>query len=170
MRAVETVRALSSYVPDATLPLLVAPGGDGIEQIAEATETCRMLVVRRFMFRIAEQVATSHDAVGLVTGESIGQKSSQTSANLRVTSAVTDLPVHRPLASMDKTEITARASEIGTLTDSTIETGCHRLAPPNPATRPPLSTVRNAEPDGIDELVTRATAVLEQIDPNDETQ
>jgi thiamine biosynthesis protein ThiI len=168
MRAVETVRALSSYVPDATLPLLVAPGGAGIERIAETTDTCRMLVARRFMFRIAEQVAANQDAVGLVTGESIGQKSSQTSANLRVTSAVTDLPIHRPLATMDKTEITARASEIGTLDDSTIETGCHRLAPPNPATRPPLSTVRETEPENIDELVTQATAGLEQIEPDDE--
>lgn len=164
MRAVETVRALSSYVPDGDLPLLVAPGGDGIEQFAEAVDTCRMLVARRFMFRIAEQIATDRGAVGLVTGESIGQKSSQTSANLRVTSDVTDLPIHRPLATMDKTEITGRATQIGTFVDSTIETGCHRLAPPNPATKPPLSTVRDAEPENIDELAAEAAAGVEQID------
>jgi thiamine biosynthesis protein ThiI len=168
MRAVETVRALSSYVPDGDLPLLIAAGGDGIEQIAETTDTCRMLVARRFMFRIAEQVAAERDAVGLVTGESIGQKSSQTGANLRVTSEVTDLPIHRPLATLDKTEITARATDIGTFTDSTIETGCHRLAPPNPATKPPLSTVRDAEPASVDELAAQAAASVEQVDPRDD--
>jgi thiamine biosynthesis protein ThiI len=168
MRAVETVRALSSSVPDGDLPLLVAPGGDAVERIADTTETCRMLVARRFMFRVAEQVATDRGAVGLVTGESIGQKSSQTSANLRVTSEVTDLPIHRPLATMDKTEITERATDIGTFTDSTIQTGCHRLAPPNPATKPPLSTVRDAEPDDIDALAADAAAGVELVDAGED--
>jgi len=164
MRTIETVRALSSYVPDGDLPLLVAPGGNAVERIAETTETCRMLVARRFMFRVAARVAADRGAVGLVTGESIGQKSSQTSANLRVTSEVTDLPIHRPLATMDKTDITDRATEIGTFADSTIQTGCHRLAPPNPATKPPLSTVRDAEPDGIDDLAADAATCVELID------
>jgi len=164
MRAIETVRALSSYVPDGDLPLLVAPGGDAVERIAGTTETCRMLVTRRFMFRVATEVAAERGAVGLVTGESIGQKSSQTSANLRVTSEVTDLPIHRPPATMDKTEITDRATEIGTFADSTIQTGCHRLAPPNPATKPPLSTVRDAEPDDIADLAADAATGVELID------
>jgi thiamine biosynthesis protein ThiI len=127
-----------------------------------------MLVARRFMFRVAQRVATERGAVGLVTGESIGQKSSQTSANLRVTSAVTDLPIHRPLATMDKTEITERATDIGTFTDSTIQTGCHRLAPPNPATKPPLSTVRDAEPDDIDALAADAAAGVELVDAGED--
>jgi len=164
-RAVETVGGLSVYVPDGDLPLRIAPGGEGIERIAEAADTCRMLVVRRFMLRVAEQVAESVGAVGIVTGEAIGQKSSQTTPNLRATGAVTDLPVHRPLLTMDKTTITQRAREIGTFDDSTIDTGCHRLAPENPATAPPLSTVRAAEPDDVRRLAERAAAEVELVDP-----
>jgi len=156
MRAVETVRALRRYVPDGDLSLRVAPGGEGVERIAATADSYRMLLARRFMLRIAERVADSAGAVGIVTGESIGQKSSQTSANLRVTDAVTSLPVHRPLATMDKTVITQRARAIGTLAESTIDTGCHRLAPENPATGPPLSAVKRAEPDEIEELAERA--------------
>jgi len=165
MRAVETVDALSEFVPDGDLGLRVVPGGEGVERIAETTETCRMLVIRRYMVRIAERVAESLGAVGIATGESIGQKSSQTSANLRATGEATSLPVHRPLATTDKTTITERAHAIETFEESTIDTGCHRLAPENPATAPPLSTVRAAEPAEIAELAAAAAAEVERIDP-----
>ena len=165
MRAVETVRTLARYVPDGELQLRVAPAGEGIERIAAEADSCRMLAVRRFMLRIAERIAESVDAVGIVTGESIGQKSSQTSANLRLTGAVTDLPVHRPLATRDKTDITDRARTIGTFDDSTIDTGCHRLAPDNPATGPELSTVEAAEPDDVEQLALRAAEAVELIEP-----
>jgi len=164
LRAVETVETLAQYVPDGKLQLRIAAGGDGIERIAAEADSCRMLAVRRFMLRVAERVAESVGAAGIVTGESIGQKSSQTSANLRLTGAVTDLPVHRPLATTDKTTITDRARRIGTFDDSTIDTGCHRLAPENPATGPPLSTVRAAEPDNVEALAARAAEHLEVVD------
>ena len=164
MRAVETVGTLREYVPDGDLTLRVAPGGEGIARIAEEVDTCRMLAVRRYMLRIAERVADSLGAVGIVTGESIGQKSSQTGANLRVTDAVTSLPIHRPLATVDKTDITDRARAIGTFDDSTIDTGCHRLAPDNPATGPELSTVEAAEPDDVEQLAVRAADGVELVE------
>jgi thiamine biosynthesis protein ThiI len=162
---VETIGTLQEYVPDGDVALRVAPGGDGIKRIAGEVDTCRMLAVRRYMLRIAEQVADSLGAVGIVTGESIGQKSSQTGANLRVTDAVTSLPIHRPLATVDKTDITDRARAIGTFDDSTIDTGCHRLAPDNPATGPELSTVEAAEPDDVEQLALRAAEAVELIEP-----
>jgi thiamine biosynthesis protein ThiI len=156
LRAEQAVETLRRYVPDGDLALRVAPGGEGIDRIVETVETCRMVVVRRFMFRIAERIAESLDAAGIVTGESIGQKSSQTSASLRVTSVVTELPVHRPLATRDKSEVSEQARAIGTYDDSTIRTGCHRLAPEQPATQPPLSTVRDVAPDDVDRLAAEA--------------
>lgn len=150
LRVRETIETLQRYAPNYDLRPRVVPGGEGVERIAEETEAYRMLVLRRFMLRIAEAVAEDCGAVGIVSGESIGQKSSQTSANLRVTSAVADLPVHRPLLGTDKTAITERAKEIGTYEDATIDTGCHRLAPANPATRPPIEQVEAAEPEDID--------------------
>jgi thiamine biosynthesis protein ThiI len=156
VRAEETVARLQRYVPGAELPIRIAPGGPGFDRIVEAVETARMLVVRRYMLRIATHVADELDAVGIVTGESIGQKSSQTSAGLRVTSAVTEYPVHRPLVSIDKTTITERAKRIGTYEQATIDAGCNRLAPETPATRPPLSTVRDAEPTDVARLAREA--------------
>lgn len=158
LRAEETAATLGEYAPNFDTRLRIAPAGETIEQIAADLDMYRMLAVRRFMFQIAENVAADLDAVGIVTGESTGQKSSQTTANLRVTSAATDLPVHRPLLTTDKPTISQRAEEIGTYPDSTIDTGCHLLAPDRPATRPPLAKVRAAEPDNLERRATRVAA------------
>ena len=154
-RAEQTVSRLTRYTPDG-LAMWVVPGGEGLERIVDATTRYRMLLTRRFMLSIAAQVASETDAVGVVTGESIGQKSSQTSSALAVTGAVTDYPVHRPLVSMDKSQITERARAIGTYEESTIDAGCNRLAPENPATQPPLEQVRAVEPADIPAIVDSA--------------
>lgn len=165
LRAETTVATLQDHAPNLDLSLRVAPGGDGIDLLARESDQFRMLHFRRFMLRIAARVADETDAVGIVTGESIGQKSSQTTANLRATSAVTDYPVHRPLLTDDKSTITEQAREIGTFEDSTISAGCDRLAPANPATAARLSAVREAEPDGIATLATEAAERLSVIEP-----
>jgi len=162
-RAEEIVQQLATYTPEG-LTMRVVPGGEGLEQIAEGTDRYRMLLTRRYMLRIADLVAERTDAVGVVTGESVGQKSSQTSAALRVTSAVVDRPVHRPLLSLDKHEITDRARSIGTYDGSTIDAGCNRLAPENPATQPPLAAVREAEPAAIEKLAEEAVERAERLD------
>jgi thiamine biosynthesis protein ThiI len=123
-----------------------------------------MLAFRRFVFAVAEAVAADLDAVGIVTGEAIGQKSSQTATNLRVTSAATELPIHRPLVSMDKSAITERARDIGTFDDATIPAGCNRVAPSLPATTATLEAVREAEPS---DLFDRARTVASQVDHPD---
>ena len=161
-RAERTVERLSRYTPG-ELTLRVAPGGEGIQRISETTETYRMLFARRFMLKIAHYIAEENGAVGIVTGESIGQKSSQTSAALRVTGAVTEYPVHRPLLTLDKREIIAQAREIDTYDDATINTGCNRLAPDNPATRPSLDIVRRSEPEDIDEFAKEAARKVELV-------
>lgn len=167
MRAAETVDGLQRFAPNVDCRLRIAPGGEAIEQIAAETSMYRMLIARRFMFRVAEGVADSLGAVGIVTGESVGQKSSQTATNLRVTSAATELPVHRPLLTADKSTITDRARDIGTYEDSTIDTGCHLLAPENPATRPALGAVEAAEPDSLNSLLERTVAETSILESDD---
>jgi thiamine biosynthesis protein ThiI len=164
MRAIETVERLRRFAPNFDCRLRIAPGGEGIEQAAGVTEMYRMLVARRFMFKVAAAVAEDVGAVGVVTGESIGQKSSQTATNLQVTSAAIELPVHRPLLSMDKSEITDRAKQIGSYDDSTIEAGCQQLAPDAPATQPPLDRIEAAEPDDLVALATEAAAATTVAD------
>jgi thiamine biosynthesis protein ThiI len=167
LRAAETVSQLATFAPGRDMRLRVAPGGEAIERIVAATDSARMPVWRRFLYRVATGVAADLDAVGIVTGESMGQKSSQTSANIRVASAVTALPVHRPLLSMDKPEITEHARDIGTYAESTIDAGCYRLAPDNPATRPSLAAIRAAEPDGIADLAGEAVDAVEVVETGD---
>lgn len=164
LRAEQATRTLQAYVPNFDLRLRVAPAGDGIDHIATETDNCRMLVLRRFMFRVAEYVADSTGAAGIVTGEAIGQKSSQTSVNLGRTAAVTDLPIHRPLLTRDKAEITDQAQAIETFEDATISAGCNRLAPDSPVTKPTLSVVRETEPDDIDAYARAAADEVTIVD------
>jgi len=160
-RAVSTTETLARYAPDRDMRLRIAPAGEAVAAIAETVDVGRMLVLRRFMLRVAAAVADERDAVGVVTGEAVGQKSSQTTANLAVTSAAVDLPVHRPLLTVDKTDITARADEIGTFGESTIPAGCDRLAPDYPETRGRLGAIEEREPDGLAE---RARAVADRLE------
>jgi thiamine biosynthesis protein ThiI len=160
-RAEETARRLARYAPGADLSLRVADAGDVVERLARETGRTRMLSFRRFMFRVAEHVAHDAGAVGIVTGEAMGQKSSQTAANLAVVDRATDLPVHRPLFSMDKQEIVAQAREIGTYRNSTLDVGCERLAPSQPLTAAPLDSVLADEPE---ELFERARDVASDVE------
>ena len=95
----------------------------------------RMVVHRRVMFRVAAHVAEATGAAGIVTGEALGQKSSQTAANLAMTSAAVDLPVHRPLLTVPKEEIVRRARGLGTFEDALVDSACRTIAPDHPATR-----------------------------------
>lgn len=161
-RAEATVANLQRYAPNFDLSLRVAPGGEAVDRVTDVGQF-EMLLLRRFMLRVAAQVANETGGVGIVTGESIGQKSSQTTANLRVTSAVTDYPVHRPLLTHDKSEITQQARDIGTFEESTIPAGCNRIAPANPATAAALERVREREPDALVALADKVATDREIV-------
>ena len=62
-------------------------------------------IMRRFMMRIATAVANKYEYKALFTGESIGQVASQTLESMAAINAVTNIPILRPLASMDKHDI-----------------------------------------------------------------
>lgn len=164
-RAISTVGTLARLAPNFEMDVRVVPAGDAVVEIVEHLDRGRMLAFRRYMFRVAEHVAEEAGAVGIVTGEAIGQKSSQTAQNLAVTSAATELPVHRPLVTVDKTEITDRARELGTFTDSTLPAGCNRFAPDRAETNAIRSRQREVEPDGLFEWAKRDAAAAELVSP-----
>ena len=107
----------------------------------------RILLYRRFMFRIAERVAEKEKAKALVTGESLAQVSSQTLPNLAVIEEVTKLPVLRPLIGMDKVEIVDLAKEIGTyeISIKPQEDCCSLFVPKHPATKARVEVVKELE-------------------------
>ena len=117
------------------------------------------VLMRRFMMRIAQEVANRCGAKALVTGECLGQVASQTMEALRCTGAVVDLPVLRPCIGMDKEEIVQIARKIGTFETSILpyEDCCTVFTPRHPAIRPRVEAVREAESVlDVDALVAKA--------------
>jgi thiamine biosynthesis protein ThiI len=148
-RALEAVATLVPRAPRADLRPRVVEGGPLIERVVAATHDTRMVSLRRVLLAAADGVADRADAHSLATGEAVGQKSSQTGANLAVTDAAASRPVHRPLFAADKADIVSEARELGTYDGSTVPVGCERLAPAHPETNATLDGVVDAEPEGL---------------------
>jgi thiamine biosynthesis protein ThiI len=128
--------------------LYLVPFGDIQRQIVlSAPAPLRIVLYRRLMVRIAEELGRSNKCWALVTGDSLGQVASQTAGNITVIDEATTLPFLRPLIGMDKSEITEQAQKIGTY-ETSIEPDqdcCRLFMPPNPATQAKLEDVRRAE-------------------------
>ncbi|ABW00868.1 tRNA uracil 4-sulfurtransferase ThiI [Caldivirga maquilingensis] len=75
-------------------------------------------VFKKFLYRLAESIAVEGGYMGIVTGESLGQVSSQTLSNLYSASAGINVPIFRPLIGMDKDDIIKLAKRIGTYEES----------------------------------------------------
>lgn len=128
--------------------LCLVPFGDLQQQVVVTVPPpLRVVVYRRLMLRIAERIARTWRAKGLVTGEVVGQVASQTLENLSVIGSVATLPVLRPLVGMDKEEITAEAHRLGTYPISIIpdEDCCTLFTPRHPATKARPAEVEEAE-------------------------
>jgi len=86
-----------------------------VAEILEKVENGQMgVVLKRMFMRAAGQVAERFGIQALVTGEALGQVSSQTLTNLRMIDNVTDSLILRPLINWDKEDIINVAREIGT--------------------------------------------------------
>jgi thiamine biosynthesis protein ThiI len=137
--SVDKVRALVGRLSAYQGPsdLYVVPFGELQRALVQqAPAEPRIVLYRRFMLRIAERIAAPGVVRALVTGDSLGQVSSQTLGNIDTISRAARLPVLRPLIGMDKLEIVARARQIGTF-EISIEADqdcCSFLQPPSPAT------------------------------------
>ena len=124
------------------------------------------LITRRFMMRIAEEIAKQFEARALITGESLGQVASQTMEAIACTDAVVEMPVFRPLIGMDKTEIMSIARHIGTYETSILpyEDCCTVFTPRHPITRPKLNTMPKAESKlDVEALVREAVENTEMV-------
>ena len=124
--------------------------------------------LKRCFMRAAEMIANKDGALALVTGESVGQVASQTMQGIQVINAVCDLPVLRPLAGMDKSEIVERAEKIGTFEISIrpYEDCCTVFVAKHPVTKPRLNYIERAEHKltELDRLLEEAVANAEIID------
>jgi len=103
------------------------------------------VVLKRLMLRAATRIAEARSLTALVTGEAVGQVSSQTLVNLAVIDRFTDLPVLRPLVGFNKEEILDRARRIGTFDISAGVPEFCALTPTRPATRATVAAVEAEE-------------------------
>ena len=145
-KAVELARLLTTWQLRSRL-YLVAFAGIQQKALMTVEPSLRVVVYRRLMIRIADQIARRSRAQALVTGEVIGQVASQTLENMAVIGAASTLPVLRPLIGMDKEEIVDAAKALGSFPISIIpdQDCCTLFTPKHPATRAALAAVEEAE-------------------------
>ncbi len=152
--------------------LFIVPFGATQRRIAAAgAGRLQVLSQRRLMVKVASVLAQREGDEVLVTGDSLGQVSSQTLHNLSVVERASDLPLFRPLVAWDKAEIVKEAGEIGTLAVSVLpaEDCCTLFASPFAETRAApekLSTLEARLDLGqtLDDLVASAECVRPRVE------
>jgi len=107
----------------------------------------RVLLYRRLMLKIAERIAKKENCQALVTGESLGQVSSQTLPNIKITEQSVKIPILRPLVSLDKEEIIKLAEKIDSFEVSTRpqEDCCTLFVPKRQTAEGKIEAIKNIE-------------------------
>ena len=164
-KAEELVELLTRYQHSSRL-LLVPFAAAQQRIIVTVPPAYRIAVYRRFMLRIAEALALRHGAAALVTGDSLGQVSSQTLENLTTIGAAAErLPLFRPLLTMDKGEIINIARPLGTYPISIIpdQDCCSLFVPRHPIIKSRIQDVERMEADlPVQQLVEEALEAVEE--------
>lgn len=156
-KALLLVRHLQEVTKSPIKTYVVPHGPNHISFARNCNRHLHCLFCRRMMFRVAERIAEREGAVGILTGESMGQVASQTVQNLTVVTQVTKLPLIRPLIGMDKQEIIEIARKIGTYEISILPGLCCTIVPKQPSTAAKLDAVTSEEQKvDIDALVEKS--------------
>jgi thiamine biosynthesis protein ThiI len=145
-KAKKLVKILNKFQGNSKLYLI--PFGEIQKEILLKTPAkLRVILYRRLMFKIAEEISRQEKALGIFTGESIGQVASQTMENIRAIEEAVNLPVYRPLIGQDKEEIIQKAKEIETFEISILpdQDCCSRFLPAHPETKAKLKEIIKAE-------------------------
>ena len=140
----------------------------------EIYKNCRedycITIMRRMMYRIMEKLATKYNGLAIINGESVGQVASQTLTSMSVINSVTNMPVIRPLACLDKLEIMDIARKIETYETSILpyEDCCTVFVPKHLAINPKIETaIKEENKFDYDRLINEAVDSLNTIQVND---
>ena len=139
--------------------LIVVAAGQEFKKIAEQTHREYYFVLtKRFMMKVAEKVVEKKGIDYLITGESLGQVSSQTMSNLESINNSVKIQIVRPLMFMDKQEIIDLSEDKGFLKDSCGPELCDALASGKPKTKTRIAKVEIEENKcGMAKLVEEAS-------------
>ncbi|MDF7806608.1 tRNA 4-thiouridine(8) synthase ThiI [Pontiellaceae bacterium B12219] len=130
---------LAHYLPRNQFRIIIVPFTKLQKEIfAHTPESYGMTIMRRMMYRVTAGVAERHKIRLLSNGESLGQVASQTPDSMWAINAVTEMPIIRPVACMDKTEIMELSRRIDTYDISIrpFEDCCTVFVPKSPSTAP----------------------------------
>ncbi|MGM9882405.1 MAG: tRNA uracil 4-sulfurtransferase ThiI [Bacilli bacterium] len=133
------VEKLTKYEPNIVLHVIKFT--DIQEAIYKNIDPTYMItIMRRMMYRISTKVMEKSSCLCLINGESVGQVASQTLTSMKVINSVTNIPVIRPVACLDKLEIIDIAKKIGTYETSILpyEDCCTIFVPKHPVINPSL--------------------------------
>jgi len=173
-QALEKTKLLAAKIArfGGSIQFLTVPFSRIQEEIKKSVpEAYLMTIMRRFMLRITDQLRENARALAIANGESVGQVASQTLDSMVAINDVTNTPIIRPVATMDKLDIIKVAEEIDTfeLSIQPFEDCCTVFAPPSPKTKPKLEKARQYEARlDVEGLIREAVegTVIEEITAN----
>ena len=173
-QALEKTKLLAEKIArfGGSIQFLTVPFSRIQEEIKKSVpEAYLMTIMRRFMLRITDQLRENARALAIANGESVGQVASQTLDSMVAINDVTNTPIIRPVATMDKLDIIKVAEEIDTfeLSIQPFEDCCTVFAPPSPKTKPKLEKARQYEQRlDVEGLIKEAVeqTVIEEITAN----
>lgn len=173
-QALEKTKLLATKIArfGGSIQFLTVPFSRIQEEIKKRVpEAYLMTIMRRFMLRITDQLRENARALAIANGESVGQVASQTLDSMVAINDVTNTPIIRPVATMDKLDIIKVAEEIDTfeLSIQPFEDCCTVFAPPSPKTKPKLEKARQYEARlDVEGLIKEAVerTVIEEITAN----
>ena len=173
-QALEKTKLLAAKIArfGGSIQFLTVPFSRIQEEIRKSVpEAYLMTIMRRFMLRITDQLRENARALAIANGESVGQVASQTLDSMVAINDVTNTPIIRPVATMDKLDIIKVAEEIDTfeLSIQPFEDCCTVFAPPSPKTKPKLEKARQYEARlDVEGLIKEAVegTVIEEITAN----
>ena len=129
----------------------------------------QIMAQRRLMLKTGEVMARRQRAAALVTGDSLGQVSSQTLTNITALDDAVTMPILRPLIGLDKAEIMAEARRIRTLSISELpdEDCCSLLTPRQVEIRARIEDLRRIEARlDVDDLAEELAAAAQEHTPD----
>ncbi|MHA1379679.1 MAG: 7-cyano-7-deazaguanine synthase [Candidatus Helarchaeota archaeon] len=140
------LKILSNYT-DSQIKSYLIPHKKIIEELTKSNPGKMICILcRRMMYRIAKAIALKEGAKAIVTGESLGEKASQTPKNLRVMKqAINDFLLIQPLIALNKLEIEAIAKRIGTYEASIQKSYTCEATPRYPVTHADLNKIIEVE-------------------------
>ncbi|MDF1533120.1 MAG: tRNA 4-thiouridine(8) synthase ThiI [Methanosarcinaceae archaeon] len=155
-RAMDCIKVLADWAPGHPMKVYEVPHGDNLTAFltdCEYKNTC--LLCRRTMYREAFEIMKKEGSSGIITGASLGQVASQTSANMYAEVYGLGIPLYHPLIGHDKTEIIDIANRIGTFNSSIKPATCCTAVPDFPEVKAKVDALALEEKKvDIDDLVS----------------